>query len=271
MTAVLDLRGAARRVGLALEPDALVGLDEAGRQIAVATWRGRMVNEYVSARVFTALADQLERADLGGARAEAVRAMADEERRHGELCAAAVEALGGEAVVEHGALPPVPRHDEVAPLEGLLRNVISVSCLSETVAVALIDAERRTAGPPALGRLLAGILADEVGHARFGWRLLGELAPGLDAGLRGRLGDYLVVAFAGLVDYELSNLPARPAPSAAAEALGVCDGVGARALFLATVEEVIVPGLEAHGLAAGAAWRAAQVIGAAASAPASAR
>lgn len=267
MSAALDLRGAAGRVGLRLEPDALAGLDDAARDIAIATWRGRMVNEYTSARVFTALGDQIEQAGLGRARADAVRAMADEERRHGELCAAAVEALGGEAVAAHGALPPVPAHDDVQPLEALLRNLLSVACLSETVAVALIDAERRLAGPPALQRLLAGILADEVGHARLGWRLLDELAPRIDAGLRERLSDYLVVAFAGLMDHELSHLPPRPSPSPAAEAVGVCDGPGARALFFAAV----VPGLAAHGLQAAAAWRAAHVIGTAASAPASAR
>ena len=60
----------------------------------------------------------------------------------------------------------------------------------------------------------------------------------------------------------LRHLPARPAPSPAAEAIGVCDGPGARQLFFATVEQVIVPGLRAHGLDALTAWRAAQRLNA---------
>lgn len=267
----LDLRGAARRADLRLPAGALDDLDAHTRASAILTWRGRMLNEHVSARVFTALARQLERAGLHGERPARVAAMVDEELRHADRCAAVVEALGGAAVVELPALPPVPEHEDADPLEAVLRNVLSVSCLSETVAVALIDAERRAAGPPALARLLAEILADEVGHARFGWRLLEDLAPSLSAALRERLGDYLVLALDDLATHELAHLPPRPSPSPAAEALGVCDGLVARRLFFATVEEVIVPGLQAAGLPALSAWRAAQEIGAWASSAASAR
>jgi hypothetical protein len=256
MTA-LDLRSEARAVGLRLAPADLADLDPHARAAAIATWRGRMVNEFVSARIFAALADQLARA--GRVRvAPRVHAMVAEERRHGALCAAVVEALGGDAVASVPALAAVPEDPDADALEAAVRNVLSVSCLSETVAVALIDAERRSAGPPALAALLTEILADEVGHARLGWRLLADLAPDLGPGLRERLSDWLVLAFAGLVDHELAHLPARPSPSPAAEAVGVCDGHAARALFFATVEQVIVPGLQAHGLDAAGAWRAAR-------------
>jgi hypothetical protein len=258
----LDLRGAADRAELRLDARALAELDEVERSAAILTWRARMLNEHVSARVFTALARQLERAGLHGGRPARVAAMVAEEWRHADRCAAVVEVLGGAPVVELPALPPVPEHEDADALEAVLRNVISVSCLSETVAVALIDAERRSAGPPALQGLLSEILADEVGHARFGWRLVEELAPSLSPTLRERLGDYLVIALDELAAHELAHLPARPSPSAAAEALGVCDGHAARRLFFATVNEVIVPGLQASGLPALSAWRAAQESGA---------
>lgn len=264
MTA-LDLRSEARALALHLPAAALRDLDARARGSAIATWRGRMVNEYVSARVFTALAGQLDRASLLSA-APRVHAMIAEEQRHGVLCAAVVEALGGDAVAEVPPLAAVPEHPDTGPLEAALRNILSISCLSETVAVALIDAERRTAGPPELAALLAEILADEVQHARAGWRLLTDLAPRLDAPLRERLSDWLVVAFAHLAEHELAHLPPRPAPSPAAEALGVCDGNAARALFFATLDQVIIPGLQAHGLDAAAAWQASQRIGPLASA-----
>lgn len=257
MSARLDLAGAADRQRFQLASAELTGLDPHARAAAIATWRGRMINEHNSARVFATLEQQLRRAGLP-ARARAAARMVDDEHRHAEQCAAVVEALGGTAIADLPDLPEVPEHADADPLEAVLRNVLSISCLSETVAVALIDAERRSAGPPALADILTAIVADEVQHARSGWRLLEDCASRLGPVLRERLSDYLVLAFAHLVEHELAHLPARPAPSAAAEAIGVCDGFAARRLFFATVEQIIVPGLQAHGLDALAAWRAAQ-------------
>jgi len=131
----------------------------------------------------------------------------------------------------------------------------SVSCLSETVAVALIGAERFEMPEGALRDLLTRIWADEVGHARFGWRLLARAAP-FDADARARLGAYLAVAFAALESHELAHLPdaSRPPPEGAA--LGLCNGADARILFYETVTEVIVPSLERAGLPAARAWEA---------------
>lgn len=86
---LLDLRRAAR--AHRLDVPALPHLAASAR----ATWLGRMVNEHGSAHVFEALADQL--ADAGFAHADVVRCrgFAAEERRHGVLCGAVVESLGG--------------------------------------------------------------------------------------------------------------------------------------------------------------------------------
>ncbi|MEC9073421.1 MAG: hypothetical protein VX938_13605, partial [Myxococcota bacterium] len=128
--------------------------------------------------------------------------------------------------------------------------------LSETVAVSLIRAEQEELETPGIRETLDQILADEVQHARFGWRVLGELGPQLSPELRTRLGDYLVCAFRHLREHELAHLPEGPRPSPEAEQVGICDGGDARALFFDTVEQVIVPGLEEHGIPAQAAWSA---------------
>lgn len=249
---MLDLRrqAAAQPLDLGGAPE----LNDRERLAAIATWKGRMVNEHASARVFAALVPQMMRAEVDPDHQAAVAEMISDELRHARLCAAAALALGGDPRAELPPLPAVPEHEDAEPLEAVLRNVLSISCLSETVAVALIDAERLQAGPPVLAETLRSILADEVQHARFGWRLLEELEPRLHRGLRARLGEYLVVAFAHLREHELRHIPARPAPSSAAEAVGVCDGRAARDLLFATIEDVIVPGLVAHGLPARAAW-----------------
>ena len=220
---------------------------------AIATWHGRMVNETISARVFEALATQLEAAGLG-AHAPPCRRHAEEERRHGVLCGAVVEALGGAARAELGELPEVPLHEDCGAIEGVLRNLLSVSCMSETVAVSLIGAERQEMPEGELRTLLTRIWADEIGHARFGWGLVRTLLPRLDAKEHARVERYLAQAFAHLEEHELACIPLEGRPGDGGEALGLCHGPSARALFVATVETVIVPGLAALGLDAERAW-----------------
>lgn len=248
----LDLRREGREASLVL--DDVSALSEQDREAAIATWKGRMVNEHVSARVFAALLPQLMRAGVSAARQAQVADMIADELRHARMCAAVVCALGGTPVAPLPPLDDVPAHEDASPLEAVLRNVLSISCLSETVAVALID-EERLVTKGAAAETAKRILADEVQHARFGWSLLEELGPRIDDALRERLGRYLRVAFAHLEAHELSHLPVGLCPSAAAEAVGVCDGRSARELFYACVEDVIVPGLEKQGLPAARAWR----------------
>ncbi len=244
----LDLREAARRT----RPQ-VPNVPEL-RDAAIATWRGRMINAHSSARVFEGLAEQFAAAGVLDVVHE-VRGFAAEERRHGVLCGAVVEALGGEARAEVAEGAEYPQHEDAqTPLEAALRNMLSICCLSETVAVSLIGAERLEMPAGELRDLLTGIYADEVGHSRFGWRTLGRLAPSLDDATKERLGDYLEVAFAHLVEHELAHLPESSEPPPEGVVYGRCSGPDARRLFFDTVEEVIVPGLEAHGIPARRAW-----------------
>jgi hypothetical protein len=246
---ILDLRDAARE-----HAPNLPHLPEL-RPAAIATWRARMVNEYQSSAVFGALAEQAEQLGLARAISEQLREFEAEERKHGILCGSVVEALGGEARAQVAVPQAVPAHADVPPREGFLRNVLSVSCLSETIAVALIGAERLEMPEGALRELLSEIWADEVGHARFGWRVAQELLPQVDAATRGRLSLYLRVALRHLERHELEHLPLASAPPAAGAALGLCSGKDARVLFYETVASAILPSLEALGLDAHAAWR----------------
>jgi hypothetical protein len=245
---LIDLRAAAGRFSPRV-PE-MPHLVESAR----ATWRGRMVNEYASSRVFDGLANQVHAAGLDASRGEQCRAFAEEERTHGALCGAVVQALGAEAVAPDRIEGPFPLHADASPVEGVLRNVISISCLSETVAVSLIGAERLMMPEGDLRELLTRIWADEIGHARFGWLLVAQLLPEVSAGERARLGAYLAVAFAHLERHELSHLPIDARPPVEGAALGLCNGPDARALFYATVQEVIVPRLDDLGLVASEAW-----------------
>ncbi len=246
---VLDLRveARARRPAIAV-PDALAAA-------VIATWRGRMLNEYGSSFVFDGLAAQLAALGWSADAAEA-RAFAAEEREHGALCGAVVEAAGGEARGLANSSPQLPMHTDTTPRVAALRNLLSICCLGETVAVALIGAERleMPAGP--LRDLLERILADEVGHARFGWRLLAREAPSLATAELDGLARYLPTALAHLEAHELRHIPVATQWPIEGPHYGLCDGADARALFIDTVLQVIIPGLEAHGLPAARAWKA---------------
>ncbi len=257
---LLDLR----RAAVARRPDlgALPPLTEAERQVAIRTWRGRMVNEHLSAQVWASLVPQLMRAAVPPELLVSLPAAAADELRHAEQCAGVVLALGGDAIAPLPEIAPLPDHADVGPLEAALRNVISVGCMSETIAVSIIRAEQAELEGGPLGEVLGAILADEVKHARFGWTTLGLLAPRLDRpssrGARDRLSAYLVDAFVHQVTYEVPKLPVVAGRRAALTEAGVCDGGFARELFVDTIETIIVPGLERAGLAAAEAWKRAR-------------
>lgn len=252
----LDLREAAEQHALDLAD--LPELTEAERALAMRTWRGRMVNEHLSAQVWATLVVQGMRAAMPAEILAGLAQAAADELRHAEQCAAVVVALGGEAVAPLPPLEPVPEHADAGPLEAFLRNITSVGCMSETVAVSVIRAEQAELEGTLLGRVLDQILADEVAHARLGWKVLGISVPLLDEAARRRLGAYLVDALSHQVEFEVPKLPLLGALREEVGLAGVCDGGFARSVFRDTIEEVIVPGLERAGLPGRAAWERAR-------------
>ncbi len=227
---------------------------------AISSWRARMVNEHRSSTVFAALLPQLIEASSDVAVQSVVLRMAQDEIHHAVLCGRIVRAFGGSAVAQAEAeLPRMAEHRGLAPLERVMRNVMFVGCLAETVAVGLVSQERELAEEPCVRETLDQIVGDEVTHARFGWQFLGATLGTLDSAARRRTEEYLRVAFAYLERREIELLPVSAQPVdelvAQRECLGLCDGRHARELFYATVQGVIVPRFEALGLDAGNAWR----------------
>lgn len=243
----IDLREAARAYAI---PTVEAGpLAERARR----TWHARMQNEYGSSRVFRALAAQLWDAGFDRGLVAECAGFALEEERHGAQCGAVVTALGGRAVGEIDDAPSLPPHVDAPLRAAALRNVISVCCMSETVAVSLIGAERVEMPASPMRDLLTRIYSDEVGHARFGWRLLASVTGSLGDDEREAIDAYLPVALAHLEAHELAHLPAREAPPGG-EAYGLCSGNDARELLYDTIEQIIVPRLADLGFAAREAW-----------------
>ena len=238
--AAFDLRDEVRRTPGAL--DIGDAFDAESRQAAIAEWTQRMVHAHVGSRLFAGLLPQMMRAGVdSGFQAAAAEAVVDE-LRHARLCAAVVDALGGRACAPVPEHSDVPRHDGASPLEALLRNVLSIVCLDETVVVAQLEHRHRNARQSTLRRVIAEILDDEINHSRLGWRLLQNLSPRIDAGMRERLGAYLVPAFTRLFDEHLGGAGS--------------NAVDSKTVFVDAINEVIVPRLEAVELPARAAVEA---------------
>lgn len=247
---VVDLREEARACAPATTNPGML------RGAAIETWRARMMNEYGSSRVFAALALQMERAGFAARDVAECARFETEERRHGVLCGAVVESLGGVAAFEQDDAPPLPEHTDTTAVVAVLRNAMSIGCMSETVAVSLIGAERIEMPEGEIRALLTLIWADEIGHARFGWHLLARTLEDLGPREREDLARYVPVALAHLDRHELAHLPDCDAPPGG-ETWGLCSGRDARALYRATVNQIIVPRLRAMGIGAPAAMHSA--------------
>lgn len=247
----LDLRREVRRARpLAID---LAGVREEDVEAARTNWTNRMVSEHASARVFGSLLAQMMRAGLPEDEIHRVAEMAQQELDHARLCARVLASLGGTPRAELPQLEDVPQHEDVSPLCAVLRNVVSIGCCSETVAVALVAAERELAGPEPVRAVLDAILRDEIKHSRFGWRLLARLAPDLSADDRASLDDYLVDAFQHQLEF-YGALYSMSCAEPAGLAIGAPHGRSSFCVFVETMESVVVPGLERHGLAAQEAW-----------------
>ncbi len=170
-----------------------------------AVWAHRGWTEREAARRY----DRLARAARGVVApfAALLARAADDELRHAELCDRACLALGGTPLAD-----PV---DDPGPSDDVLLDVVVTCCLGETLNVVLLHDELATC-EPALRAITRQLLADEVIHARLGWRVLeaaaahgaaGRLGPPIERALADTLGgDPLPPRRAALLDVALTEI-----------------------------------------------------------------
>ena len=225
---------------------------------ARALWSERVVNEYTSTTVFSALASQLVEANATIDSTAVTLRMAHDELVHAEACATIVVAMGGVGRrMRETDVATIARHPGCSAEERALRNVIFTTCLSEMNSVAYFIAALDRMTDPYLRDLTRQLLADEVLHGSFGFAYLEAWSPFLEQnpGARAAISSYLRFAFAvverefGLGEHLHVDLTDDD------HALGVvAPGLSAE-VFRATMKEAVVPGLERFGLAAEDAWQ----------------
>lgn len=224
---------------------------------ARALWSDRMVNEYTSTTVFSALASQLVEANATLDATAVTLRMAHDELVHAEVCAGVVTAMGGVARrVRETDVTAIARHPGCSAEERALRNVIFATCLSEMNSVAYFIAALDRMTDPYLRDVTRQLLADEVLHGSFGFAYLEAWSGYLEArpAARDAISRYLPFAFS-VVEREFTRGEhAWEGLGADDDALGVVTPALAAEVFRDTMREAVVPGLARFGLAAEEAW-----------------
>ncbi len=234
------------RIDLSLYSDASVAA-------ARAAWLRRMVDEHRSATVFSALLPQAIEAEVPLDLQGILLKMALDELHHGVLCGRVVEALGGQAAARVAqATESIALHAGQTPLVRFTRNCLYASCISETVSVSLTTAERDETTDPFVRSVLDQLLGDEVTHARFGWVQLGLARPALSPDDWAAVEAYVPFALDHYWKQLLAKRSTEPSTQgdeiAQRKALGLGSSAFYNELTRATLEEVVLPQLQAAGL-----------------------
>lgn len=224
---------------------------------ARAGWKKRMVDEYASTTVFSALYAQLVEANATLDAGAVVLRMAQDELRHAEICGRVVQAMGGShRVTRDTSVAAIATHPGACAEERALRNVL-VTALSEMHSVSFFVASLDRMSDPYLRVVTRSLLADEILHGRFGFYYLAERADWLARRpeVRASIATYLRYVFAVLE--EAFVRPPRPDARRGADddALGLLDDALQRDVFVDSMEHAVVPGLERFGIEASHAWK----------------
>jgi len=192
---------------------------------------------------------------------------AEDERRHAVLCAELAlrfHAATARPLLER--LADAAEADEdlgSAPVarEQLLVEVVSMSCITETLSTALLGEMHERATDPRVREVIHEVLRDEVQHSRLGWAYLAsEHARGSVA----FVADHVPGMLAGAITEEIFR-PIDPGGESEDELLarhGALERSRRLAIFAGTMRAVVFPGLARFGVdpSAGARWLDARTL-----------
>jgi hypothetical protein len=215
-------------------------------RIAVARhWQRRAQSELEVGSAFRAMRVRLRDARVADSLLAMLERGAEDEERHAAICARLAAVYGGRSI----AMPDVG--DVPLPCFGVedeaLENALLVTgmcCINETIATAWLAACLAVATSPLAIAANRIHLADEIGHARFGWAYLASVPEST------RLA--LAPCIARLLD---ANVPGweRDDPALPREGIpahGQLSAEASRAAVREAVRDLVVPGLAHVGITA---------------------
>jgi len=167
-----------------------------------------------------------------------------DERRHAAYCAE-LAARYGEPVgpgwpAASSIAPPGLRHREA-----ILYEVVASCCITETESVATVASLLAKDPEPTVREVLHQIARDEVVHGRMGWAHLAREAKAIDTSFVSR---FVPAMLSGTVDDGLFAPAFVDSDEGELVRHGVLPAAHKREIFLRTLEEVVLPGLEEFGI-----------------------
>jgi len=222
--------------------NALLDNERARARIAL-IWKMRAVGEHQSTARFAAYAKRMRELGVPPHFQDEAFAASEQELRHREVCVEMAQRLRyGEITFETQDFTPIGPHGPA----NLLADMVAFGCLVETLNVAQLSTFLRDITEPEIRQATRKLLADEVGHSRLGWAYL-AWAHGQGEGRL--LAPHLPYMLWEAVPPSLfAEIPPHP-EEAVLLAMGDPPIPTRRALFFKTMNEVVLPGLEAHGVA----------------------
>jgi hypothetical protein len=171
-----------------------------------------------------------------------LRAAGDEDR-HAALCAGLSASYGCPAEGTATDVRIAPR--SLGPRDAVLYEMVAACCITETESVATLATLLGEEAEPRVRTVLREIARDEVVHGRMGWAHLAREAAVRDVSF---LSAWVPSMLAGTVEEALFS-SGEPGPD---ELLrhGVLPGARKKEIFVRTLEEVVLPGLEKLGVSA---------------------
>jgi hypothetical protein len=206
-------------------------------------WAFRARAEGNAAERFARLAAGLEQTGAPGAWIEEAREASREERAHEALCWSVARGFGVSDVP--GLIASEVRGPAEGTRERVLRELVAICCISETLNVRVMAASLVMTRDPELRRVQKEILRDEVGHSALGWRYLERETSARE---RGAVGSWLP-GMLGLDSRHRLFQEVAPHPKEGRlRELGCLPRRDLRGLFVTTLERRIFPHLEALGV-----------------------
>jgi hypothetical protein len=214
------------------------------------------LGEYTAVDLFSHLASAMT---LNGVPFDLVAAAASvphDEIRHADYAMRAARAIAGEdARIEFDAGALRKRWDKPMGFEELDCAMMEVSAIGETLSCSLLSACRERAKDAMMHAVFAGIVSDEVHHARLGWYYFAWRAPQWTRAERQRIADRAGAVVVGIEKRFWRGRDAPPVAKKAARDLGVLESEGQQLAVRSVMEDEIVPALDALGLGSSHAWR----------------
>jgi hypothetical protein len=210
-------------------------------EVAGRAWAFRYKVEVEAALRFDALAQKLATFDAQSPVVAMLRAAAEDERRHVELC----RAVATPPLVTPMELPRIAP-DGASVRDEVLYEVIAACCVAETESVATLTVLLKHPMREEIERVVREIARDEVRHAKLGWAHLAREAA--SRSLKGA-GAWLPAMLTGSTSQDGFKPDADHGCTAEElHAYGVLPLAEKKAVFHATMNEVVLPGLEHFGV-----------------------